>query len=810
MNSTKVVTSCNAKRSLLAVVIATCVGTAQAAPAGGAVVGGEGVISQTGTTTIIDQGSQRLAIDWHSFNVGADELVRFQQPNAEALALNRVLSHDPSRIFGRIEANGRVILANPHGVFFGAGAKLDVGALVASGLAVDPIDFMNGDLLFSAVAGTNGTVVNRGLINAATGGSVALLGKSVTNRGFISADLGHVALAAGSQAVVTFDDSGLLGVSVDAATLAEDLNGTYATLNTGRIDAAGGKILLTASVAANLFSQAVNQGSYADARQAIVHDDGSFTLGSGRGVYNGGTLNVSNTDADAGQILLAGSLVNHNGRATANADAGHAGMVQLQASEQVRLGRTSDITAVGNAVGGRVALNADQVIAAPGAAVTTSGYAALRGLSLLRTPTLSAQHALITSIDDVLQAGPMTLAGNLHMNLLSEANVRLTDRANDFATLSLATEYVSNVRLVDANDLQLGDITLGDSTLHVCALGDGGLISQLPGTRIGVYDSALTLMADHIELGAAGATTRAQNSLVELYFADSIATHNSLDLSGEFNFSWATIFGDNGTASLRLTGTPEIDLNAALFDDGDVAIVINSMRGQSAWLKAPFGAVEQTDALDIAGNLDLNFQAGGDIHLTNAANRINSLTATFGYTSNLYLHVENDVILRDLTLDDSSAYISAGGTVRQAAATAITGGDGALEITAESILLGAGGSSSINLSNIGVLRLNFNDRAVLNGPIQLGGYAAYLQITGSDNNNTLVVGEQADFAIDSEFFEHFVRLGGGDDRVILHHPLPASIYLGLGADQVRIMSPDLDYDLQDFNSSEDQRLVAGP
>ena len=108
---------------------------------------------------------------------------------------------------------GQVVLVNPNGILFGNSARVDVGSLVASGLAVSGGDFES-TLELSAQAGTLGHVVNRGIINAATGGAVALVGKRVVNEGVIQAQLGSVSLAGGREAVLTFDEHALLGVRV--------------------------------------------------------------------------------------------------------------------------------------------------------------------------------------------------------------------------------------------------------------------------------------------------------------------------------------------------------------------------------------------------------------------------------------------------------------------------------------------------------------------------------------------------------------------------------------------------------------------
>lgn len=197
--------------------------SAYAGPTGGDIVGGAGSIEQQGTETTIVQNTDRLAIDWQSFDVGKNERVEFVQPGQSAVALNRILGNKGSEIFGRIDANGHVILVNPRGVVFGESATVNAGGLIASGLQINPDDFMNGDLVFKRIEGTDGTVINSGIISAASGGNVALLGTQVENRGLISANLGSVILASGKEAVLTFDDSGLLGVQVDKAILQSEL-----------------------------------------------------------------------------------------------------------------------------------------------------------------------------------------------------------------------------------------------------------------------------------------------------------------------------------------------------------------------------------------------------------------------------------------------------------------------------------------------------------------------------------------------------------------------------------------------------------
>lgn len=320
----------------------TC-SNALAGPSGAEVVGGVGNIEQQGSETTITQTSDKMAIDWQSFDVGKDERVTFVQPGQSAVALNRILSNNGSEILGQIDANGHVILVNPHGVVFGEGAVVNAGGLIASGLQINPDDFMNGDLVFKRIEGTDGTVINAGMINAAAGGNVALIGAQVENRGLISARLGSVILASGKEAVLTFDESGLLGVQVDEAILQSELGDKAAITNSGALKAEGGRILLSASTTRDVFSQAVNWGDQKQARGVTYNEDGSFTLGAGGDVVNTGEITVSGETA--GNIVALGENVTNSGELRADATKGVGGNVELHSNTTTIISEEGIVTA---------------------------------------------------------------------------------------------------------------------------------------------------------------------------------------------------------------------------------------------------------------------------------------------------------------------------------------------------------------------------------------------------------------------------------------------------------------------------------
>ncbi|MBW7900056.1 MAG: filamentous hemagglutinin N-terminal domain-containing protein [Rhodocyclaceae bacterium] len=220
-----------------------------ALPSGGQVVAGQAGIRQSGNRMTVDQASSRAVIDWQGFDIGSQAAVHFNQPSADAVALNRVLAGDASRIHGQLTANGQVWLVNPKGVIFGAGSRVSVGGLVASTMDITNADFMAGKAVFDR-DGAIGGIENHGQITAADGGLVALLAPAVKNDGIVSARLGKVVLAAGERIALDIDADGLLSVAVDPAAVKTLIE------NRQLIVADGGEVVMTGR-AANLLSASV-------------------------------------------------------------------------------------------------------------------------------------------------------------------------------------------------------------------------------------------------------------------------------------------------------------------------------------------------------------------------------------------------------------------------------------------------------------------------------------------------------------------------------------------------------------------------
>src|SRR5579862_4934209 len=133
---------------------------AHAQPTGGQVVLGTASISNPGAnSTVIDQKTGKAIINWDSFSIGAGGSVRFNQPDANSIALNRVMGGQASSFYGDLSANGQVWILNRNGMLFGKGSTFNVGGLIATTADLSDTNFAAGNYSFSG--GTGAAIVNQ-------------------------------------------------------------------------------------------------------------------------------------------------------------------------------------------------------------------------------------------------------------------------------------------------------------------------------------------------------------------------------------------------------------------------------------------------------------------------------------------------------------------------------------------------------------------------------------------------------------------------------------------------------------------------
>ncbi|QRX83423.1 filamentous hemagglutinin N-terminal domain-containing protein [Glaciimonas sp. PAMC28666] len=381
----------------------------QAAPAAGQVVNGAGSIGQSGAITTITQGSQNLGLTWQSFNIAKQETVNFVQPNASAIAVNRIADVNGTQILGHLNANGQVFLINPNGFLFGAGAQVNVGGLVASTLDLKDASLSGNTRTFSGTSSAG--VVNDGTIRAAS--YVALLGQHVSNQGVITAQLGSVALGAGSAATLTFNGNSLVSMKVDQSLLDTLVE------NGGLIQADGGMVVMSAGAKDALTASVVNNTGVIEARTVENHS-GVITL---LGAMTTGTVNVSGSlDASA-----------PNG--------GNGGFIETSAAH-VKVANAAKISTIATTgtTGSWLIDPTDYSIAASGGDITGAALSA----SLANTDVMIQSSAGTLSgsigtgnvnVNDVVSWSANKLTLNAQNNINVNANL------NGSGTASLAFQY---------------------------------------------------------------------------------------------------------------------------------------------------------------------------------------------------------------------------------------------------------------------------------------------------------------------------------------------------------------------------------
>ncbi|MDC0311815.1 filamentous hemagglutinin N-terminal domain-containing protein [bacterium] len=321
--------------------------TALANPSGGVVV--HGAIGFEGLDTgnlVITQGSDKAIINWQDFSIAKGELTQFVQPGKNSSILNRVVSGNPSAIFGTLKANGGVMLINTNGILVGAGGVVDVaGNLTLSTLDIDDNDFLNGgDNRFrgSSAAG----VTNFGTISSSEG-DVIILGNFVENHGSIGALNGQVALGAGGDIIV--HSSGDSKISV----VAGGVGGGTGITNTGSIK--GAAVELKAH--GNVYALAINNSGTTRATGS-QRTNGRVILSAGDvggDITNTGNIEAVNADGTVGEVMIDGGqqgVVNINS-GTVSADGTDGGLVTVLGRE-INVGATAVVSANGQNEGGIV------------------------------------------------------------------------------------------------------------------------------------------------------------------------------------------------------------------------------------------------------------------------------------------------------------------------------------------------------------------------------------------------------------------------------------------------------------------------
>ena len=609
-----------------------------ALPTGGQVVAGQAGIVQSGAAMTINQGSQRAAIDWQTFNIGSQASVHFQQP-AGGVALNRVADPNPSQIFGRLTATGQVFLSNPSGIYFSPSASVNVGALVATTHTISLDDFMAGKMRFER-NGATGEVINAGELQAALGGYIALLAPEVRNEGVIVASMGTVALAAGEAFELQFDSNNTLAsLRVDPATVNALVENKSAVL------APGGLVILSARAVDTLQGSVVNSGDIS--ASSLVSKGGRILLEGDDITLAGGSSLDATGATGGGEVLVGGDWQ------------GSGDMHQARRVTMAQ-GASIDASATNNGDGGKVVLwsnvsDPDSVTTARGSIVARGGSqggdggrvetsgAKLDSAGISVNAGATDGNGGLWLIDPYNYTIHASAAGNIVNSLKTGTSVTVTTSASD-ASYGSSGNSADNGDITLSSDIVTGAMS-GNATLTLQAARHINIAASIDATGNG-NDKQLnvTLLADSDRSGD-GITTmtaaRIKTNGGDLTFGDgstaniggaNVKVGGDVYISGSTAQSLETAGGD-----ITINGET-IVANAAgvTFHSGGGAVTFGGLLNagnQYTYVDGPDGQANSWDwARSDARNGTAGGSAIGDSYMVTITSRLENAIA--GITAN--------------------------------------------------------------------------------------------------------------------------------------------------------------------------------
>ena len=411
-------------------------------PTGMTVMSGSGHAQQAGSQLNVTV-SQAAILNWKSFNIKAGETTTFLQPSANSVVFNEIGGANPSQIFGNLNANGTVILANANGFYFGPNSMISVGgSFIATTAPITP-DFGAGSAWQFTGMPPLASIVNYGQIKVGEGKSLYLIAEQIENHGELAAPGGDIGLYAGESVLVSERPDGR-GLSANMKVPKGSVN------NFGQITADAGTIALQAEVVNQngtvqadsvqnkngvielVASDSLNLGANS---QILARGDDSTPGSSGGNV----TLQSGNNfnDSAGGQIITTGGTQGGNG-----------GNIEVSAPNVSSLNSSMDASAQSDWNGGEFFLDPVNIIlgtsTAGGAINVNTAFAGFSTILLQATGNISinASTAWNLSSSTGQPGGQLTMeAGG---DITFGNNSKITDAGSWSVTLDAGYNFVNN------------------------------------------------------------------------------------------------------------------------------------------------------------------------------------------------------------------------------------------------------------------------------------------------------------------------------------------------------------------------------
>lgn len=475
-------------------------------------------------------------------NIAATDTVNLNQVSDKSKYVVFDIKSDPTKIMGKLNANGRVYIFDQNGVIFGEGAQINVGGIVASTGHISQANLDAENIKIEDV-GTQGEVVNNGSITVSEGGLAALVAPSVRNNGIINAKAGTVALASGSKVTLDLYGDGLVSVAADGE-LADAI-----IENKGTINAAGGTVALTVAAAKNAVDSVVNMDGIIDVSSSTGKGGKVKIDGGNKGAVKvtgkidatgqgGGDISISgeNVLVTSSSVLDTSALQNGNGGnikiwgnrnsfffgnayARGGSVSGDGGFVEVSAADSVGYAGLVDTTAA-NGETGRFLIDPKNVVLGtvnPAVMVANIGLDILLGgnLGTLVVDQKALANTLHTTDVDLWATETISTAEKIN---LSEYNYsKSTTTMNPFPSGCGAickaiwainpanyTTVVTNYNGITGKDLTLAAPTVNIN--HDITLGNGKLLVQdlAAGTSplgLGLLPAPEDIIVEELNLG---------------------------------------------------------------------------------------------------------------------------------------------------------------------------------------------------------------------------------------------------------------------------------------------------------------------
>jgi len=614
-------------------------GPTWANPTGGEVVGGQASIRQAPGLTTIDQQSDRAILNWQQFSIGRGEVTRFNQPGQDAIALNRVVGSDPSKLLGGLQANGHVWLVNQNGILVGPEARVDVHGFLATTADITDENFMAGRFDFSVPsAQVDAGVINQGTISISEFGLAGLVAPHVRNDGIIQARLGNVIIAGTPTYTLDFYGDGLIQFEASSEVQNPSNPDQALVANSGLISADGSTVLISANAAAGVVEEAINMDGVVEAHSVAAHDGAIILDGGDSGIVHvAGKLDVSGTEpgATGGTVKVLGEKVGLFSETTVDAS-GDSGGGEVLIGGNYK-GQGSETNAKSTYVSENADIFADALLQGDGGKII-----------------IWADET--TKVSGELSATGGSLSGDGGLVETSSAGALEINSAPDVSASEMAT---AGTWLIDPYNIEIFWFIEGTPNVGI------------PSTNPFIATTENAQLAVHLLLSA---LTGGANVRVSTTSGDSGKDEGNIWLSTPLDFD------QTGTNNLTFEAANSIFIDAEIYDripgdddllnlsltadtdgDGQGSVIINapiSTIGGDATLTAGDAISLNADIRTYGGNIVL--KSNGIVESNGGSLYTYSLS---GDSGNIDIEAVNNIVLRD-EVASSGVLQGGGGDIR--------------------------------------------------------------------------------------------------------------------------------------------------